>query len=344
MPTAGWYADPEQPWMWRWWDGHKWTEVRSPMGWAPAPRDPHSFSAWFEQSTEAVKQVVKRVGLIVAGAFLACFASIWLVVYAAFTSADGEELRDIVDFDRRFGSSNSQIELTAAEQDRVGELFGDLLRTWLPALIVLVVLYAAIVMWGIVLAVRAAADPTASSASLARGAVRRLPVVVATYLVLMAVFTAVLIGPLLPMFVAIAADAGSAAIGVTAAVGIPAAIVLACWIGGRLSLAVVGAALGGAGLGIRRSWDLTRTHYWGVVGRLIVASLIASVVTMPFSFVSGFAAAISFMFLVMFTLVIQAVSSAASVLVTTPAQVVLWHHLTDDATESHVSLPSGTAG
>jgi hypothetical protein len=68
-----------------------------------------------------------------------------------------------------------------------------------------------------------------------------------------------------------------------------------------------------------------------VVGRLLVAGLIASVVTLPLSFVSGFAAAISFMFLVMFMLVIQAVSSAASVLVTTPAQVVLWQHLSDDA-------------
>ena len=159
---------------------------------------------------------------------------------------------------------------------------------------------------------------------------RRLPVVVASYLVLVAMFTAIIVGPVIPMVVAIAADANPAVIGATAAVGIPVAIVLACWLGGRLSLALVGAALGGRDSGIRRSWDLTRTHYWGVVGRLIIASLIASVVTMPLSFVSGFAAAISFMFLVMVMLVIQAVSSAASVLVIAPAQVVLWHHLTDD--------------
>lgn len=330
MPTAGWYADPEQAWMWRWWDGQQWTEVRSPMGWAPAPKDPHSFSSWFEQSTEAVKQTVRRVGLIVAGAYLACFALIWLVVYAAFTSSDGEELRDILELDRNFGG-NSEIELTSAEQDRVWDLLGDLLRTWAPAFVVLSLLLAAISVGGIVLAARAAADPNQSTASLLRDAVRRLPAVIACYFVLVVLLTAAAVGPLVPLIVAIAADAGSGAIGVSAALGIPAAIVLACWLGGRLSLALVGAALGGHGLGIGRSWDLTRSHYWGVVGRLIVASIIASIVTMPLSFVSGFAAAISFMFLVMFMLVIQAVSSAASVLVTAPAQVVLWNHLSEQA-------------
>lgn len=300
------------------------------MGWAPTPKDPHSFSGWFEQSTEAVKQVLRRVGLVVAGANLACFALIGLVAYAAFSSDDGREIRDIVDFDRNFGSSNSEIRLTSAERDRVGELFGDLWRTWLPAVMVLTVLLAVIAMWGIALAARAAADPTASSASLMRDAVRRLPVVFASCLVLVVVFAAVVVGPLIPMIAAIAAGAGSAAIGLTAAVGIPAAMVLACWIGGRLSLALVGAALGSDGLGVRRSWDLTHDHYWGVVSRLIVASLIASVVTMPLSFVSGFAMAIGFMFLVMFLLVIQALSSAASVLVTIPAQAVLWHHLVED--------------
>lgn len=330
MPIAGWYADPEQPWMWRWWDGQQWTEVRSPMGWAPTPKDPRSFSGWFEQSTEAVKQVVRRVGLMVAGAYLACFALIWLVVYAAFSSDEGEEIRDILDVDRNFGRSNSEIRLTSAERDRVGELFGDVLRTWLPAVVVLSLLFAAFVAWGLALATRTAEDPTASTATLVRDSGRRVPVVAASYIVLMALFTTLLVGPLVPMVVAIAADANPAVIGASAAVGIPVAIVLACWIGGRLSLAPVGAALGGTGLGIRRSWDLTRDHYWGVVARLIVASLIASVVTMPLSFVSGFAAAISFMFLVMFMLGIQAVSTAASVLVTVPAQVVLWHHLSDD--------------
>jgi hypothetical protein len=199
-----------------------------------------------------------------------------------------------------------------------------------PAFIVLAVLYAVIAVVGLVLAARAAAHPTESSGSLIGAAFRRLPAVAASYFVLTVLFSAVLVGPLVPMIVAIVAEAGSAAIATTAVLGVPAAIVLACWLGGRLSLAVVGAALGGHGLGIRRSWHLTRGHYWGVVGRLIVAGLIASVVTMPLSFVSGFAAAISFMFLFMFMLVIQAVSSAASVLVTAPAHVVLWQHLSDD--------------
>jgi len=111
-------------------------------------------------------------------------------------------------------------------------------------------------------------------------------------------------------------------------------IVLACWIGGRLSLAPVGAALEGNGLGIGRSWDLTRGHYWAVVGRLIVASLIASVVTMPLGFVSGFAAAVSLWFLVVFNVIVQAISAAASVLVTAPAQVVLWEHLCAEAEQT----------
>jgi hypothetical protein len=40
MAEAGWYDDPEQPGVLRWWDGEQWTDHRRPVEEAPTPTSP----------------------------------------------------------------------------------------------------------------------------------------------------------------------------------------------------------------------------------------------------------------------------------------------------------------
>ena len=136
MPDTGWYPDPEQAWTWRWWDGSCWTDRRAPQtGWSPH-RDPHSFSAWFEDSFAAIKAVTRRGGWLIALVWSATTALIGVFVVAVFSSAQGREIRELLDFDRTFGSSDTVL-LTDVELDRVGELARDVLIGAVPWMIAL---------------------------------------------------------------------------------------------------------------------------------------------------------------------------------------------------------------
>lgn len=94
MPAPGWYVDPEQAWTWRWWDGTRWSDHRSPMG-APPAKDPYSFSTWFDESTATVKTVVRRAGIAVVAVFGICGIVFGFIVRQALVSADGRELRTL---------------------------------------------------------------------------------------------------------------------------------------------------------------------------------------------------------------------------------------------------------
>lgn len=345
MPAPGWYADPEQQWTWRWWDGVQWTEVRAPMS-GLVPKDPYSFSSWFEQSTAAVKAVIRRVGLLIAGVYVLCAVGTGVVIAAAYRSADSEEIRRILDLDDLFDSRRSEtIELTRAERDRVLDLLGDLARTWVPLLIVLLVLFALAVAWSTVLAARAAEHhlgndvrpdgaivvdapvPATGVSALGVSALRRVPAVIASYLVLVALFAGVSLAVFLPLIVAAAAGGGGVAVGFTAVFGVLAASVALFVLGVRLSLALPICAIGGHGLGITHSWELTDGRFWGTVARLLVASLIAGVASAPVNIIANFGFAIGAGLAIVLLVILQALSTAASTLVTIPASVVLVHHL-----------------
>ncbi|MGB0111819.1 MAG: DUF2510 domain-containing protein [Ilumatobacteraceae bacterium] len=333
-PTAGWYADPEQPYMWRWWDGVQWTDVRSPMDWAPTPKDPHSFSSWFEQSTAAVKEVVVRVGLAVVAAYAACFVLVGVLTFAVFSTSEAEEIGDLLEFDQSLGSSEVTVELTSAEWDRVGDLLGDLASGWLIWTLPLIVFFVAALAWTWALCALAAdrhvRGETESRSVVFRAAVGRIPAVVGASIAIGVVMLVTFVVPLIPMFVAIAAGSAGGVIALTAVFGGITAIVLWCWVYGRLALTLPIAAIGGHGLGVRRSWELTEGHYWGVIARIIVASLIASIATAPLSFVSGFGGIFGAGGFLVVMLLTQTVSASASALVTVPAQVVLLDHLAED--------------
>lgn len=342
MPPPGWYADPEEAWTWRWWDGVRWSDHRAPMA-APPARDPFSFSTWFEESTAAVKTVVRRAGIAIVAAFAVCSVVLGVVARHAFTSAAGRELRQLLELDDTFGSGSSDLSLSDAEVDRVVELLRELARSWLPWLGLVTLVFAIVSIWATVYAARLAdghmvesGDPPASQRGelIVRGdpasagaALRRVPAVFGAYIVTGLLLLAVVLAPLVPLIVALAAGADAAILALTGVFGVVAAIVVVFWVSVRLSLVAPVAAIGGHGLGIRRSWDLTGGQFWGTFARLFVAGLIASIATAPLNLFGSFGFTLGATAMLILAVVLQTLSVAASTLVTIPASVVLVHHL-----------------
>lgn len=337
MPPAGWYPDPEQAWTWRWWDGSRWSDLRAPQtGWVPH-RDPHSFSVWFEESFAAFKAVTRRGGWLIALVWIAATALIGVFVVAVYNSAKGREVRGLLDFDRTFGSGGTVL-LTDAELDRVGELFRDILIGAMPWMIALVIVLVIAWTWTTALAARVAARvgsgtvDQVSRADDAAESVRRAPAVLVSLLALVGISFGLILAAFAPMLFAIGAGSGEGVVAVAGVFGFLAAFVVTFWTFGRLALATAIAAIGGHGIGVRRSWQLTDGHFWGVVGRLIIASLIASAAALPFSFFNTFGAAFGFGTWLALVLLLQAASSVIATLVNIPAQVVLVEHLTEQLT------------
>jgi hypothetical protein len=303
----------------------------------PPGRDPFSFSAWFEDSFAAFKAVARRVGLLVAAVWVTAIALYGIVGYLVFNSSNGREIRELIEFDRTFGSTGSgdTVVLTDAEWNRVGDLFLDSLWAALPWLVAisLVVLFGSV--WSLVMAARVAdrvdddAVEQLSRVDDAAASIRRVPAVVGSVLILVAISVGVFFVAFVPLLIASLMGADGAAIVLTVVFGLPVAFVAYFWLWGRLALALVIASIGGHGVGIRRSWELTQGRYWGVVGRLMIAGLIAGAVTIPFSFFNNVAVAFGFTFWVISVLVLQVVSNTMSTLISVPSQVVLVQHLTE---------------
>lgn len=337
MPAADWYPDPEQPWSWRWWDGQRWTDVRAPMLADRPGRDPYSVSAWFDESVAAVKAVVVRVGLLVLAVIGVTNLLFGAFAVAVFTSGRGREIRSLLQLDDVFGGSRSTVELSDAEWDRVRDLAGDIAVSAAPWIIVLSIVAALTATWALAISARVADRvPSAAVAEVPRlddsaAALRRVPAVVGGFLALAAIGTGVLGVAFLPLLLTLTVGAGGGAIAVAAVFGtIGAAIVLA-WLLGRLALTPVLAALGGSGVGLRRSWQLTDGHYWGTVGRLLLASLVAGAASVPFSFFNSFGLPFGVVTWLVVLLVAQTLSNVVNTLVAVPAQVVLVHHLDEQA-------------
>ncbi len=333
MPPPGWYPDPESAWTWRWWDGARWSDLRAPQM-LPPERNPYSFSAWFEQSVETSKRVIVRVGLVVLAIWGVAAVLIGVFAFSVFHSGKGRELRTLIQFDRIIDGSGTTVRLTDAEWERAGDLLGDIARAAVPWMLVLFVALVVASTWATALAARVAERvgsgtiEAVSRSDDSADAIRRVPAVVGALLAVSLVGLGVMASTLLPLFAAVAVDAGGGAIAVTAIFGFVAAVVLGTLVFVRLSLAVVLASLGGWGLGLQRSWQLTEGHFWGVLGRLLVAGLIASAASFPLSFVNSFGFSLGFTTWAVSFLVLQAIGNVVTTLVTVPAQVVIVDHLT----------------
>ncbi len=338
MPPPGWYDDPEQPLTWRYWDGAAWSEHRSPQ-WTPPVRDPRSFSAWFERSFACVKLALRRVGLWLVGMWALASVSTLVAGVVLFTSADGSELRELLGFDDGFGTTTT---LTESQADRVADLFGELLVAAIPWIIIVAIVYAVIGAWSWAIVARVAAqhvgarlvvDPRSndeqvaelhaeSVGEIATASLRRVPAVIGSSVVLGLVFLALLVAATVPIVLVVALGGGAAAIVLTVSFVVVGMIAVGVWLGGRLALAPVIAALGGDGIGVRRSWDVTDGQFWYVLGRVIVAALIAGAIGQ----VVGFATNVAFVFdvivLLTISLVLQTVVSVISIVIQVSAMVV----------------------
>lgn len=338
MPAPGWYEDPEQAWQWRYWDGARWSELRAPM-WVPSEPDPRSFSTWFDRSVACVKIVVRRLGLVLVAAWMIVMAFAGMFFATIWNSDQSRELRRLLDVENeRFGSgSSTTLNLTDAEVDRVWELLRQLLWAALPWLIVLGVLFLVVSVWSTAAIARVArlhldepsGTPVESLGATIAASSRRTPATLVSSLAVGFIGSAPFLVGALIVLPFVITDSGPAAIVLTTLFAVLAASVLAVWLWGRLAVAVTIAAMGGHGLGIRRSWHLTDGHFWGTVGRLIVAGLIAGIVTAPASVFNSFGFAVGFTVFVVVWLTLQAIASAASAIVSVSAQVALVDQLSE---------------
>jgi FtsH-binding integral membrane protein len=255
--------------------------------------------------------------------------------FSVFNSGKGRELRRLIQFDRIVDGSATNVRLTDAEWERAVDLLGDIARAAVPWIVVLFVVLIVASTWATALAARVAdrvGSGTVEDVSRpddSADAIRRVPAVAGALLAFSLIGLGVMALTLLPLFVAVAADAGGGAIAVTGIFGFAAALVSGSLVFVRLSLAMVLASLGGWGLGLRRSWQLTEGHFWGVVGRLLVAVSIASAASFPLSVVNSIGFSLGFTTWMVSLLVVQTIGNVVTTVVTVPAQVVLVRHLTE---------------
>ena len=345
MPRSGWYHDPDHPWTWRYFDGAHWTDHRSPM-WVPPARDERSFSAWFERSVAAVKLAVERVGLMVAALWIALGAMSALLVVAVFDSDRGQELRGLLDVDQgSFGptASTGTVELTTAEADRAWELAQDLFWSALPWLLVLGVAAVVASAWSVAVVARTvnarvstahsdtAANPDDEPrAVLAADAIRRTPAVILSGLLVLLVFCAVWLAGSLPVVLVVAAGGSGAAIALTVVFVVLLLAVTTVWLWGRLTLASVIAAVGGHGLGVRRSWELTHGRFWFVVARLVVTGLVAGAGSWAVNVFVSFGQFLGFAAFAVIALLLQAAAVLVAMVVTVCGHLVAVDQVDDD--------------
>ena len=322
MPPSGWYDDPEQPWTWRYWDGASWTGHRAPM-WRPPVRNPASFSVWFEAAVATTKIAGRRVGLLIIGLWLLLAAAGWWLTVVSLDDDRGRELRRLLDGDRTAFDpiSPSGTAMTDAQAERAWELMQDIFWSALPWLVALMAALVVISAWSVALAARATQPPDGDRPDGLRrvmsDALGRVPAVLASGIVVFAVYVAVWAVAVLPVVLLAVADAGGAAIVLTAVFLFPLVLAVSLWLWGRLTLASVLAAIGGHGLGLRRSWHLTDGRFWFTVGRLTVTALIAAAAGGAVNVVSGFGSVLGATAFLAIVVVLQAAAVALSSVVTT---------------------------
>jgi hypothetical protein len=195
--------------------------------------------------------------------------------------------------------------------------------------IALTVVYAIAAAWSHALVAQvAAATPDAGlpvgddDVASMRSALRRVPAVVAAWIVLGLIGLAVFAALSLPVVLLVISDAGGAAIGLTAFFGVIAAVAIAVWLWVRLGVTIASAALG-SGLGIGRSWTLTHGHFGFVFGRLLVAALIGAAVGGATNVVTNVGGLLGFGVGVALVLLLGVIVEAFRTIVSVSAQVVI---------------------
>jgi hypothetical protein len=308
--------------------------------WVAPARDPLSFSSWFERSVAVAKVAVRRVGVLLVGMWLLFGIAGWWLAVTAFDSDRGRELRRLLDIEPgAFGGSALTAELTDAEADRAWELVQDIFWSALPWLILLGVVSVVLAAWSVALVARAGrahlADPPSGGASeepfgrLVGAALRRVPAVIGSGIVVFLVFAGVWVAASLPVVFVALIGGGGAAILLTVVFVVLLVVVAMGWLWVRLALSSVIAACGGRGIGVAHAWGLTHGQFWYAAGRLIITWLIASAAGAVVNSVTGFGQFLGVVayFAILFAL--QAAAIAASIVITVSGHLVTIEQLVD---------------
>jgi hypothetical protein len=262
---------------------------------------------------------------------LAVLVAVFVVSVAV--SGRGRELRSLLELDDVLGGGSVSVDPTDAEWDRAGELAADIGWAALPWAVALTVIATVALVWASAICARVARRVhtgtvrDVSRTDDAGDALRRVPVMIAASIVTGLIGAGVAVVAFAPLGLAVAADAGGAAIAVAALFGLIGLAVAGVWLTGRLGLAVALAALGGRGLGLRRSWELTSTRFWSVLGRLAIIALVVASVTSPLGFVLNVWPWLGAVGWLIALAVLQVFTNVVTALVSLPAQVVLVRHL-----------------
>lgn len=300
--------------------------------WVAPPRDPMSLSMWFERSLAAVKVAARRIGLVLLVPWTMLGVAGWVLVVSTLDGRRGREVRRLLDLDENSFGGSDAVDLTDAEADRVWELTQQMFWSALPWFVLLGVIFALVSAWSVALAVRAGSvrvaesgtgpSPVESVGGLMSAAGRRVPGVLASGVVVSLVFLGVWIVASLPVVLVAVLDAGGAAIVLTSVFVVLLAGAVATWLWVRVSLAVVLAAVGGHGIGVRRSWELTSGQFWYAAGRLVITGLIAGALSGAVNSVAGFGQFLSLVVYLAIVLSLQVVVTAASMLITASCHLV----------------------
>lgn len=309
MYPPGWYPDPSSGTAWRWWDGGRWTERTAPFRRPQRTRSGlPTVSHWLDETLRGLRTAARalwwQLGLVWLGVALWTGA----IMVAAAVSDRGRVIRDALDLDRGvLFSGSSRGAITDTDAERAGDAFGELmvdLAPWLAATIVLV--FAASCWTHAAVAVatrwrnpadRVSADRVSAGQAgpdrveaqrvgvvrdrvqrAGRSGVRRAPAVAIAWVAIYVVLVSAMVVLAAPAVLAWVAGADGVSIVILALFAMLAAVVVLPFLGGRLALAPTFAALGGRGVGLTASWSATAGRFWAVIGRLLLAGLLAGAV------------------------------------------------------------------
>lgn len=320
-PPAGWYPDPADVSLLRWWDGTRWTDDRAarPAD-GPSPGALRSVGDYVTGSFRAVVRVVKPLLVLAAIAIVPLMVALFLAD-AQLGFADWlDEVVEVVE------------ETEAGEPVDIPrwDVNGASAAIWGAAIMILYLFAFAVLPLAAVPLIDAGLrqvdrdgdDGEEPDLDVAMGAgLRATPRAIGVGLLAALGFLGLAIVPIALL----------AVVPLLGALVLLAMIPLVIYLSVRL-LVIYQPLIMIEGLGVglfRRSWDLTRGLFWGLFGRSVLFGLIVgfatNIVTIPFQLVG----AVDPSRATLFGLVVGAAAGAASGLVQVAGPIVLYRDLVD---------------
>lgn len=330
MYPPGWYVDPTTGTAWRWWDGGRWTDRIAPFS---APRRTRSglptVTQWFDATMSTLRTVARELWWRLGLAWLVVGLCAAGVAVAAAVSDEGRTIRDALGLDDGLVFSDGGA-VTDADLDRAGDALGDLavgIVPWLGAVGLLAVVVAC---WTVAaVAAVARSDEPVDGHEAVRSALGRAPAVAGAWIVVTAVVLSAAVLLAAPALAAWIGGADGVSVAILALFGLLGAVVVVPFLGGRFALAAAFAALGRHGVGIAASWNATAGRFWPVVGRVVLAGLLAGAVTGAAGSLLGVLQLVDLVAHLVAVVAFQAVAALVQTAVLVSAQVVLIGHVAD---------------